>query len=1289
MPPKAPGEVPPRPTTFSGRAILERRTIHVEDVVAAIQSDYPDSAMAFADYGGRTHVSTPLLSKGVPIGVIALQRTLQRPFTTRQIALLETFADQAVIAIENARLFEELQASNRRLTEALEQQTAQAEVLRVVAAAPTDLATVLQSVVGAAVRLCEAEGGAIAQVRETDGRLASRANAGNILAHAATLYEDSFRQSVGIAATRESILGRALLDARTVHVHDMLQAVEDEYPDSRHSRALYDTRTELVIPLIRSGASIGVIALVRTEVRPFTERQIALVQTFADQAVIAIEHARLFEELEQRNAQLLDRTTELTHSLEQQTALAEVLRVIASSPSDQAKVLETIADAAMRLTGSDGASINQAFGDVYGSAAAAGATVSAFEHARGVGLQRPPVSRSTITGRVLIDKQTIHVADMASAVELEFPDSRPVFEAMHMQAQIALPLLRDDEAIGALAVQRFMPRPFTEREIALLEIFADHAVIAIDNARLFQELEQRNADLRLALEHQTSTGEVLRVIASSPTNVEAALEAILETAARLCDAQGGTITQVRETDGHLAQRATYGVTKRDDVGRFGDPFLEAPGVPATRASSAGHCLVESRTIRVDDLLEKVDTEYPGSRISRALYGYRSVVNVPLRGHDRTIGVISLFRQEVRPFSDRHVELLETFADQSVIAIENARLFEELQDRTTALTESLEQQTALADVLRVIASSPTDLTGVLQAIVDTAGRICEADIAVASRFDDGRTTLYAYAGNVSTEFIDLVSNHPIPASRASVYGRVIERQAVVHIVDVLADPEYGFSRAQQLAGYRTALGAPMLRDGRLIGTITVFRTTVRSFTDQQIALLQVFADQAVIAIENARLFAELQDRTERLSRSVAELHALGEVGQAVSSSLDLQEVLSTIVANATRLSGSDAGTLYEYDETAQTLVPSGPLPIRSPGPNDAELTRSVQSRPIRLGQGAVGRAVAERGAVEIPNILVPGAYDSPVRDSLVEAGYRSLLAVPFLRQDQPLGALVVVRRSPGQFSPEVIGLLQTFAGQCALAIHNARLYQQLEIQGRALADASQHKSQFLANMSHELRTPLNAIIGYSEMLQEEAEEMGEQAFIPDLQKVNAAGKHLLGLINDILDLSKIEAGRMDLYLETFDVGQLVRDVEAIVQPLVEKNHNTLMVSCPDDIGTMHADQTKLRQALFNLLSNAAKFTKHGSLCLVATCESSEWITFTVSDTGIGMTEAQMGRLFEAFAQAEASTRSTYGGTGLGLAISRHFCRLMGGNLTVESVYGQGSTFVVRLPARVEDVGQWQH
>jgi signal transduction histidine kinase len=471
--------------------------------------------------------------------------------------------------------------------------------------------------------------------------------------------------------------------------------------------------------------------------------------------------------------------------------------------------------------------------------------------------------------------------------------------------------------------------------------------------------------------------------------------------------------------------------------------------------------------------------------------------------------------------------------------------------------------------------------------------------------------------------------------------------------------------QALIGFRTVIFVPLQRQDERVGVLSMQRFEVKPFTESQIRLLETFADQAVIAIENARLFQELHDR-------VSELQALGEIGQAVSSSLDLQEVLTTIVANATRLAGADSGVVYEYVEA------EGVFEVRANHQSHPDLIEAIKSARLKLGEGVVGRAGEARAAIQVEDLRAADILTDPRLHALMLArGIRSVLAVPLLREDRVLGGLVMSRRAPGAFPPEVVALLQTFATQSALAIDNARLY-------RALEEASRHKSAFLANMSHELRTPLNAIIGYSEMLQEEAEDLDQETLIPDLQKVNAAGKHLLGLINDILDLSKIEAGRMDLFVESFEVGQLVRDVEAIVQPLMDKNTNTLVVACPDDAGSMQADLTKVRQTLFNLLSNAAKFTDHGTISLTVQRESDDWISFAVSDTGIGMTEEQLGRLFEAFAQAEASTRSKYGGTGLGLAISRHFARMMGGELTVESAYGEGSTFTVRLPVAVQDL-----
>ena len=430
---------------------------------------------------------------------------------------------------------------------------------------------------------------------------------------------------------------------------------------------------------------------------------------------------------------------------------------------------------------------------------------------------------------------------------------------------------------------------------------------------------------------------------------------------------------------------------------------------------------------------------------------------------------------------------------------------------------------------------------------------------------------------------------------------------------------------------------------------------------------------------AGLEQKVEARTRELSKALEEVRALSEVGRAVSSTLDLETVLTTIVSRANQLLGTDAGAIFEYDESAEEFL------LRATQNMEEEAVQALRQTRLRKGEGAVGRVAVTREPVQIPDILDEGAYRSRLRDVLVRSGYRALLAVPLLREDHILGALGVIRKAPGEFSADAIDLLTTFATQSALAIQNARLFREIEEKGRQLELASRHKSQFLANMSHELRTPMNAIIGITEMLLEDARALGQEDQIEPHERILRAGKHLLALINDILDLSKIEAGKMELHLESFAIAPLVEEVVTTIRPLAEKNGNRVVVECPVDLGTMRADVTRVRQALLNLASNAGKFTERGLVTIAVARRRDDgrnWITFAVSDTGIGMTTEQMAKLFEEFTQADASTTRKYGGTGLGLAISRRFCRMMGGDITVESTPGQGSTFTIRLPVEVQ-------
>jgi signal transduction histidine kinase len=415
---------------------------------------------------------------------------------------------------------------------------------------------------------------------------------------------------------------------------------------------------------------------------------------------------------------------------------------------------------------------------------------------------------------------------------------------------------------------------------------------------------------------------------------------------------------------------------------------------------------------------------------------------------------------------------------------------------------------------------------------------------------------------------------------------------------------------------------------------------------------------------------LAQREQGLRESVDELRALGEVTQAVNSSVDLETVLTTIVAKATQLSGTEAGAIYVLDDADQEFH------LRATYGLDESVVGELRRSHIRIGQTGISEAVERGMPIQVADIQ----NDPTVTlDVIVRAGFRALLYVPLLGTEKIVGALVVRRKQPGEFGRSTVELLQTFAAQSVLAIQNARLFSEVAQKSRALAEASQHKSQFLANMSHELRTPLNAIIGVTEMLREDAEAAKQDT--EPLDRVLGAGRHLLALINDILDLSKIEAGRMELHLETFALMPVIRDVAKTIEPMATKNGNRLVIECPADLGTMHADQTRFRQSLLNLASNANKFTEKGTINIAARQgqeSGRDWITLAVADTGIGMTPEQLGKLFQEFSQASSRTASKYGGTGLGLAISRHFCRMMGGDITVESEPGEGSTFTIRLP-----------
>jgi signal transduction histidine kinase/CheY-like chemotaxis protein len=606
-----------------------------------------------------------------------------------------------------------------------------------------------------------------------------------------------------------------------------------------------------------------------------------------------------------------------------------------------------------------------------------------------------------------------------------------------------------------------------------------------------------------------------------------------------------------------------------------------------------------------------------------------------------------------------------------------RLFEEVQARTRELQESLEQQTATSEVLQVISSSTGDLQPVFQTMLENATRICDAKFGTMHRYADGKFHVLAHLGVPPAFAENLLAGPRLPLPGTALERAVATKQTV-HIADMRAERAYIEGNPQRratadLGGARSFVAVPMLKDGELIGTFGIYRQEVRPFTNKQIELVENFSRQAVIAIENARLLNELRARTDQLARSVSELQALGEVTRAVNSTLDLETVLNTIVAKAVQLSATDAGAIYVFSNLRQKFR------LRATYGMGEQLVQEFRNQKVGLDGAYIGPATQRREPIQVPDLEEEPS--SGIRDLVLRAGYRALLVVPLLRPDHIVGALVVRRKQPGRFPQSSIDLLQTFAAQSVLAIQNARLFSEIEEKSRQLQVASQHKSQFLANMSHELRTPLNAIIGLTEMLREEAEGPEFAGFTEPLERVNRAGKHLLGLINDVLDLSKIEAGRVELHEEDFELGVLARDLVVTAQPLADKNANRLALECDLSTAPMRGDQMRLRQVLLNLLSNACKFTDNGTVALrISESRQGEVAGYamSVADTGIGMTPEQLAKIFSEFTQADTSTTRRYGGTGLGLAISKRLVEMMGGTIAADSTPGEGSTFSVWLP-----------